>query len=106
MSGYAVSPKADEDILIWRYLYEGASIEVDNRVEAEIYDALETEINGQKIPETRFLVLFNDGTSAEIWRLPKKIEHRSLWSRLGIGVNRLQQRTEPRPKGAVQNRLK
>ena len=43
MSGYVVSPKADEDIFeICRYLYEKAGIEVANRVEAEIYGAFET----------------------------------------------------------------
>ena len=43
MSGYVVSPKADEDILeIWRYLYERAGIEIANRVEAKIYGAFET----------------------------------------------------------------
>jgi len=42
MSGYVVSPKADEDIFeIWRYLEERAGIEVANRVEAEIYGAFE-----------------------------------------------------------------
>ena len=42
MSGYVVSPKADEDIFeIWRYLHERAGIEIAIRVEAEIYGAFE-----------------------------------------------------------------
>lgn len=43
MSGYIVSPKADEDIFeIWRYLCARAGIDVANLVEAEIYGAFET----------------------------------------------------------------
>ena len=42
MSGYIVSPKADEDIFeIWRYLDERAGIEVAIRAEAGIYGAFE-----------------------------------------------------------------
>lgn len=42
MSGYIVSPKADEDIFeVWRYLYEQAGVEVANRVEAELYGTFE-----------------------------------------------------------------
>jgi len=38
MSGYIVSPQADEDIFeVWRYLYERAGVEVANRVESEFY---------------------------------------------------------------------
>jgi toxin ParE1/3/4 len=42
MSKYVVSPQADEDIFeIWQYLYQKASLDVANRVEAEIYSAFE-----------------------------------------------------------------
>jgi plasmid stabilization system protein ParE len=50
MSGYIVSPKADEDILeVWGYLYERAGIEVANHVEAEIYSAFETLARNPRI---------------------------------------------------------
>jgi len=38
MSGYIVSPQADEDIFeVWRYLFERAGAEIANRVESELY---------------------------------------------------------------------
>jgi plasmid stabilization system protein ParE len=50
MSGYVVSPRADEDILeIWRYLCERASIEVANRVEAEIYGVFGTSCSTMRV---------------------------------------------------------
>jgi plasmid stabilization system protein ParE len=40
MSGYIVSPKADDDIfLIWEYLFGRISLELANRVESELYAA-------------------------------------------------------------------
>jgi len=54
MSGYIVSPKADEDILeVWGYLYERAGIEVANHVEAEIYSAFETLARNPRIGHKR-----------------------------------------------------
>jgi plasmid stabilization system protein ParE len=54
MSGYIVSPKADEDIFeVWRYLYERAGVEVANRVEAEIYSALETLAQNPRLGHKR-----------------------------------------------------
>src|SRR5258708_19694169 len=54
MSGYVVSPKADEDIFeIWRYLDERAGIEVANRVEAEIYGAFETLAQNPRLGHKR-----------------------------------------------------
>lgn len=42
MSGYIVSPQADEDIFeVWRYLYARAGVEVANRVESEFYAAID-----------------------------------------------------------------
>jgi plasmid stabilization system protein ParE len=54
VSGYIVSPRADEDIIeIWQYLHERASIEVANRVEAEIYSAFETLAQNPRIGHKR-----------------------------------------------------
>lgn len=40
MSGYILSPEAEEDIFqIWRYLAEKASTETANRAESKIYEA-------------------------------------------------------------------
>lgn len=54
MSGYVVSPKADEDIFEnWQYLYERAGVEVANRVEAEIYRAFATLAQNQRLGHKR-----------------------------------------------------
>ncbi|HYL76950.1 MAG TPA: type II toxin-antitoxin system RelE/ParE family toxin [Bryobacteraceae bacterium] len=54
MSGYIVSPKADEDILeIWKYLYERGGVEVANRIEAEIYGAFSTLAQNPRIGHKR-----------------------------------------------------
>ena len=54
MSGYIVSPKADEDIFeVWRYLYERAGIEVANRVEIELYGVFEMLAQTPKLGHKR-----------------------------------------------------
>jgi plasmid stabilization system protein ParE len=54
MSGYIVSPKADEDIFeLWRYIHARAGIEVANRVEAEIYLAFETLVQNPRLGHKR-----------------------------------------------------
>src|ERR1035438_9508205 len=60
MSGYIVSPKADEDIFeVWRYLDARACIEVANRVEAEIYDAFETLAKNPRLGHKRSDLTFH-----------------------------------------------
>lgn len=42
MSGYVLSPEAEEDVFqIWSYLAEEASLETANRVESKIYEAFQ-----------------------------------------------------------------
>ena len=54
MSGYIVSPKADEDIFeVWRYVYERAGIEVANRVEAKLCSAFETLAQNPRLGHKR-----------------------------------------------------
>jgi plasmid stabilization system protein ParE len=54
MSGYIVSPKADEDLFeVWRYIYARADIQVANRVEAEIYGAFESLVQNRWLGHKR-----------------------------------------------------
>src|SRR5258708_7386337 len=85
MSGYVVSPKADEDIFeIWRYLNERAGIEVANRVEAEIYGAFETLAQNPRLGHKRsdltshpvlfftvysYMIVYRPGAPLEIVRV-------------------------------------
>ena len=85
MSGYVVSPKADEDIFeIWRYLNERAGIEVANRVEAEIYGAFETLAQNPRLGHKRsdltshpvlfftvysYMIVYRPGAPPEIVRV-------------------------------------
>jgi toxin ParE1/3/4 len=85
MSGYVVSPKADEDIFeIWRYLYERAGIEVANRVEAKVYGAFETLAQNPRVVHKRsdltthrvlfftvysYMIVYRPGTPLDIARV-------------------------------------
>jgi plasmid stabilization system protein ParE len=85
MSGYIVSLKADEDIFeVWRYLYERASVEVANRVEAEIYGAFDTLGQNPRIGHKRsdltshpvlffavysYMIIYRPGPPLEIVRV-------------------------------------
>jgi plasmid stabilization system protein ParE len=64
MSGFLLSPDADEDIFqIWSYLLQRAGLELANRIEFELYNTFEvlaaTPGQGHRRPDlTREPVLF------------------------------------------------
>ena len=64
MSGFLLSPDADEDVFqIWSYLFQRVGIETANRIESELYNAFEalavTPGQGHRRPDlTKEPVLF------------------------------------------------
>jgi len=55
MSGYILSPDAEEDVFqIWLYLAEKASVETADRVESKLYEAFELLAKSPGLGHKRF----------------------------------------------------